>query len=532
MKKRIIAILTVVCFMISFNMIFTLADEDGSDIEVVGLNLKSSAYTISFGESVTLTATLVISPDPDPDPEGDPDLDPDPDDPETLGTVTFYYGDDNELGTAEAPNDEYEYIVTIDNLPIGEHTIYAVYSEGDIESESIAIKVNKLNSAVTLQANAMEISVGYIVKLTATVAVAADGENVVFYDDIEYIGTAKTSNGIAELETDELPVGTRKIKAVFPGNSTYKESTSNILNLKILSDNNLLTRLLINDVEIRLYSNTTTYDVSYDNSVESIRIRPYFDSTAMATVYGWELESGDRSSYIPINEGTTSIILKIIAENGEEREYLIRTFRSRAASNNNSSSSNSGRSTRYRFAAQTEQIVYGDVAYHWAGSIIDSLTGRGIFTGEKIGSISYFYPDRNMNRTEFAVVIARMMNSDLDLTRYLDLPFEDSGSIPEWGLTEVRSVYFNKWIDGDGYNFKPLDNITRAEAMTIIARVTGHYGTQTGFSDSWDIPSWAQSAVAGLVNAGIVNGYNDNTIRPNATITRAEVAAMVSKIIR
>lgn len=51
------------------------------------------------------------------------------------------------------------------------------------------------------------------------------------------------------------------------------------------------------------------------------------------------------------------------------------------------------------------------------------------------------------------------------------------------------------------------------------------------FVDDGDIPEWAKSDVYALVKRGILRGYDDNTFRPNLTITRAEFATVLCKAL-
>lgn len=68
-----------------------------------------------------------------------------------------------------------------------------------------------------------------------------------------------------------------------------------------------------------------------------------------------------------------------------------------------------------------------------------------------------------------------------------------------------------------------------AMAFTIVPAVTAQ--SQTTFTD---VPSthWAASAIAEAVQAGYVSGYPDGTFRPGETISRAEVAAMLSRVTK
>ena len=72
-------------------------------------------------------------------------------------------------------------------------------------------------------------------------------------------------------------------------------------------------------------------------------------------------------------------------------------------------------------------------------------------------------------------------------------------------------------------------SITRAEAMTILGRLQAKGYPETAlssFSDAASIPAWAQSHVATLVGLQVVSG-SDGKLRPNDTVTRAEVAKML-----
>jgi hypothetical protein len=71
--------------------------------------------------------------------------------------------------------------------------------------------------------------------------------------------------------------------------------------------------------------------------------------------------------------------------------------------------------------------------------------------------------------------------------------------------------------------------ITRAEAMTILGRTQAKgypEASLSSFSDASSVPSWAKSCVASLVGQGVVGGSN-GALRPNASVSRAEVAKML-----
>lgn len=81
--------------------------------------------------------------------------------------------------------------------------------------------------------------------------------------------------------------------------------------------------------------------------------------------------------------------------------------------------------------------------------------------------------------------------------------------------------------------YRPQDAVTRAQFVTLLARALGMYGSgdTLTFTDSNLIAGWAQNAVALAAGRGIVTGYEDGTFRPDNTISRAELAVMLSRAL-
>ena len=80
---------------------------------------------------------------------------------------------------------------------------------------------------------------------------------------------------------------------------------------------------------------------------------------------------------------------------------------------------------------------------------------------------------------------------------------------------------------------RPQNNITRAEVATIFFRlltddVRDENLTKTNRYSDVAATSWYNTAVSTMTKAGIVDGYPDGTFRPDAPITRAEMAKIIS----
>ena len=106
-------------------------------------------------------------------------------------------------------------------------------------------------------------------------------------------------------------------------------------------------------------------------------------------------------------------------------------------------------------------------------------------------------------------------------------PDPHPGAKPELN-TEDHYAYIVGYPDG---NVKPEGNITRAEVATIFFRLLtdesrDEFWSQTNPYSDVSEDDWYNNAVSTLTNAGIIDGYEDGTFKPNGNITRAEFATI------
>lgn len=89
--------------------------------------------------------------------------------------------------------------------------------------------------------------------------------------------------------------------------------------------------------------------------------------------------------------------------------------------------------------------------------------------------------------------------------------------------------------DTSGYYFEPNKNITRAEFTQLLYKIATIDGeaAATKFTAVPDVESTSvyKPAVSFAMSAGIITGYEDGTFRPDNNITRAEVVTMVNRFI-
>jgi hypothetical protein len=182
-------------------------------------------------------------------------------------------------------------------------------------------------------------------------------------------------------------------------------------------------------------------------------------------------------------------------------------------------------------------VVFTDVANHWAKDAINDMGSRMVVTG--IGSGSYA-PERSITRAEFAAVIVRALGLQKGSA---ESAFGDV-TLADWfnGYVDTATAY--KLITGyDSARFGPNDTITREQAMTLIYRamkLTGLNVTLTesevtallsGYSDGSDVSAYARESAAACLKKGLITGTTATTISPKDSMTRAEVAVLVQRLL-
>ena len=96
-----------------------------------------------------------------------------------------------------------------------------------------------------------------------------------------------------------------------------------------------------------------------------------------------------------------------------------------------------------------------------------------------------------------------------------------------WYKDAIQYAYDNGLMTGvSATEFDPEATTTRAMIVSILARLEGVESAEAaGFADVDD--EWYATAVNWAANVGVVNGYEDNTFRPNTAITREQLAAIL-----
>ena len=159
---------------------------------------------------------------------------------------------------------------------------------------------------------------------------------------------------------------------------------------------------------------------------------------------------------------------------------------------------------------------FGDVSGHWAESYIEKWVYNEKINGYPDGT---FKPDANITRAEYVKLLASLLPN---MPYGEDVLYEDvlEGN---WFYKSVQKLITVGALKNTGL-FRPSETINRLEVMTLAAKAFSMESeAELTFADAAEIPDDAKPYVSALVEMGIVSGYEDNTIRPLRSVTRAEV---------
>ena len=181
-------------------------------------------------------------------------------------------------------------------------------------------------------------------------------------------------------------------------------------------------------------------------------------------------------------------------------------------------------------------VVYADMANSPAYNAALTMTEEGIMGGTQVGAATYFYPDQTVSRGEFLVMAMNAVGMT-EMKPVSRTVFADDGEIHGEMKNYVAAAYELGYVKGEvdangRLCFAPNRAITRAEAAVILGNLLDP-ATPTVkpvFSDSSQIPAWAEASVNALTFMGIMN-TTDGNISPLASLTRADAAQILTNVL-
>jgi beta-glucanase (GH16 family) len=166
-------------------------------------------------------------------------------------------------------------------------------------------------------------------------------------------------------------------------------------------------------------------------------------------------------------------------------------------------------------------------ATHWAYQAINRLKDFGIINGYPDGTLR---PNNPITRVEFAAIINRLFGYESSSS--LLIADTTAGS---WAQKEMSKAVEAGYLQLDSTHKanpnEPLDRAQTAKALAFIYQLKeATSDKKINFNDIVGLDKTTTSAISLLVGGGYVKGFADGTFRPEKTISRSELAALIDRL--
>lgn len=177
---------------------------------------------------------------------------------------------------------------------------------------------------------------------------------------------------------------------------------------------------------------------------------------------------------------------------------------------------------------------FGDLGnYSWAQGSVEFLYSSGVVNGV---SANRYSPAAPIKRGDFTLMVCRALGFDTT-NKNASFPDVPIGDYYAGAVATAKSLGI---VTGDDTGrFRPMATITRQDAMLMLHRAMkkagyelpmGSFNSLKEFSDYAQVDRYAESAVASLVELGVVQGSGQR-LKPKSSITRAEMAVVLHRAL-
>jgi spore germination protein YaaH len=172
---------------------------------------------------------------------------------------------------------------------------------------------------------------------------------------------------------------------------------------------------------------------------------------------------------------------------------------------------------------------FSDIQKHWAKKAIVAAMDNGWMNGV---SSTLFQPDAPVTRAQAAALFVRML--DMDTAGFADSSPVFSDTAGHWAFAEIEAAAACGLVKGtaDGI-FEPDKALTRAQMVALLDRIidAGTPPAEIFFSDvTPESAPWAYEAINRMAAAGLVSGFPDGSFRPGDIMSRGQIATLMTRI--
>ncbi len=226
------------------------------------------------------------------------------------------------------------------------------------------------------------------------------------------------------------------------------------------------------------------------------------------------------------------------------------------------------------YKIKVKEPPFADISGHWSATEVCKLYDAGIVVGEMTENGRMFFPDRAYSRNEFCIMLSRIMGLTKapEETRTLnetqtgtennaeqsdavqtqneteneiavqseegtarpEMSFADTVLIPDWAYDGVYTLYdrglLSEFVHAD-MMFDGSLPVTRREVISVVGKICAKAPDDYSVSLSDVSEKDADyQYVKNVLYSGIFEGYEDGTLGADRMLTRAEGAAVFTRL--
>lgn len=376
-------------------------------------------------------------------------------------------------------------------------------------------------------------------------AYAADGEANMQTAEIRNMVLAKADVSVTDLADNWYKVGNDVIDAVFDKDDVISGATiiskqNDGTGTTVTVDKDLVNIGPKNEIYLK---NGQAVVMELTGNYASVQVGMR-SLTGAAVTYQINSETAKTMNstvdmYYPVKLVGNMLVIRNTSENDEILALTRLKVTSATAATTNDSGvipQTTPEAIRYAMALMRGIDVpqFTDVAEDaWYHDYVYDLVYRGVVNGM---TATTYEPEGKLTRAQFVKLLACSLADAETLKTYEGQhPFKDSEG--HWAEAYIAWAKDKGIVEGvSATAFDPEAPITREQMATIFGRYALKQGIELpkdaapaqSFPDADKISEYAREFVELMRLAGILNGYEDGTFRPQNTATRAEAAKLFS----
>ena len=180
--------------------------------------------------------------------------------------------------------------------------------------------------------------------------------------------------------------------------------------------------------------------------------------------------------------------------------------------------------------ATTPAVPKTDIDSHWGKEYIKEMEKRGVMSADENGN---FDPDKNVNRQEMLTSLFKALG--LEMTEYKN-EFTD---VADGDFAKMLQTMVDNGTIAKDVSFRPNDTISREEMCKILYVSLKNAGKLAqseemiieSFADFNAVSDWAKVYVNSIYTNKIMVGVSDTHFDPQGTVTKAQAATMLTRIL-